>query len=88
MSFLDELKDIKKVLQKEQGQIKKEKAKASKSGVGMKNTDLDAMQKDLVRQNEDKKQEQEFENMFLKEERLANEFMDYVKNNNIKKSNE
>lgn len=85
MSFLDELKDIKKTLQKEQGQTKKEKVKASKSGVSMKNTDLDAIQKDLAKQNEDKKQEQEFEDMFLKEERLANEFMEFVKNSDIKK---
>ncbi|STA73894.1 Uncharacterised protein [Campylobacter lari] len=85
MSFLDELKDIKKALQKEQGQAKKEKVKASKSGVSMKNTDLDTIQKDLTKQNEDKKQEQEFENMFLKEERLANEFMEFVKNSDIKK---
>ncbi|EAI5466767.1 hypothetical protein CAMP5118_05060 [Campylobacter sp. LMG 7929] len=85
MSFLDELKDIKKALQKEQGQVKKEKVKASKSGVSMKNTDLDAIQKDLAKQNEDKKQEQEFEDMFLKEERLANEFMEFVKNSDIKK---
>ncbi|EDP6893621.1 hypothetical protein HW242_02905 [Campylobacter lari] len=85
MSFLDELKDIKKALQKEQGQVKKEKIKASKSVVSMKNTDLDAIQKDLAKQNEDKKQEQEFEDMFLKEERLANEFMEFVKNSDIKK---
>ncbi|EPE3794224.1 hypothetical protein L8V92_05990 [Campylobacter lari] len=85
MSFLDELKDIKKALQKEQSQIKKDKVKASKSGVSMKNTDLDAIQKDLAKQNEDKKQEQEFEDMFLKEERLANEFMEFVKNSDIKK---
>ncbi|AJC90480.1 hypothetical protein [Campylobacter subantarcticus] len=85
MSFLDELKDIKKALQKEQGQARKEKVRASKSGVSMKNTDLDVIQKDLAKQNEDKKQEQEFEDMFLKEERLANEFMEFVKNSDIKK---
>ncbi|EGK7475832.1 hypothetical protein [Campylobacter lari] len=85
MSFLDELKDIKKALQKEQSQTKKDKVKASKSGVSMKNTDLGAIQKDLAKQNEDKKQKQEFEDMFLKEERLANEFMEFVKNSDIKK---
>ncbi|EAH9416992.1 hypothetical protein [Campylobacter lari] len=85
MSFLDELKDIKKALQKEQSQTKKDKVKVSKSGVSMKNTDLGAIQKDLAKQNEDKKQEQEFEDMFLKEERLANEFMEFVKNSDIKK---
>ncbi|QOR01745.1 MULTISPECIES: hypothetical protein [unclassified Campylobacter] len=85
MSFLDELKDIKKVLQKEQGQVKKEKNKASKSGISMKNTDLENVRKDLAKQNELKKQEQEFEEMFAKEERLANEFMEFVKNSDIKK---
>lgn len=85
MDFLDELKDIKKALQKEEAQDKKVKNKSSASGVSMKNSNLNSMQKDLAKENEYKKQEQEFEDVFLKEERLANEFMEFVKNSDIKK---
>lgn len=85
MSFLDELKDIKKELQKEQAINKKNKIKSSKSGVSFKNSGLESIQDELTIQNENKKQEQEFENIFLKEERLANEFMEFVKNSDIKK---
>ncbi|WP_261798066.1 hypothetical protein [Campylobacter peloridis] len=85
MSFLDELKDIKKELQKEQAANKKNKIKSSKSGVSFKNSELKSVQDELSMQNAQKKQEQEFENIFLKEERLANEFMEFVKNSDIKK---
>ncbi|MBX1886736.1 hypothetical protein [Campylobacter peloridis] len=85
MSFLDELKDIKKELQKEQAINKKNKIKSSKSGVSLKNSRLESIQNELTIQSENKKQEQEFENIFLKEERLANEFMEFVKNSDIKK---
>ncbi|WP_139470709.1 hypothetical protein [Campylobacter armoricus] len=85
MSFLDELKDIKKELQKEQRYSKKEKNKSSKSGVNIKSTDLGTLEKDLSEQNAVKRQEQEFEDIFLKQERLANEFMEFIKNSDIKK---
>lgn len=85
MSFLDELKDIKKELQKEQNLNKKQKIKSSKSGVSLKNADLNSLKKELSSKNEEKKQDQEFENIFLKEERLVDEFMDFIKNSDIKK---
>lgn len=85
MSFLDELKDIKKELQKEQSLNKKQKIKSSKSGVSLKNADLNSFKKELSSKNEEKKQDQEFENIFLKQERLVDEFMDFIKNSDIKK---
>ncbi|AJC87495.1 hypothetical protein CINS_0509 [Campylobacter insulaenigrae NCTC 12927] len=84
MNFLEELKGIKKELQKEIN-IKKNKNKFSANGASIKKSDLNLMQKELSLKNEENKQKKEFEDIFLKEERLANEFMDFVKNSDIKK---
>ncbi|MCR6570854.1 hypothetical protein CINS5915_03030 [Campylobacter insulaenigrae] len=84
MNFLEELKGIKKELQKEIN-IKKNKNKSSANGASIKKSDLNLMQKELSLKNEENKQKKEFEDIFLKEERLANEFMDFVKNSDIKK---
>lgn len=84
MNFLDDLKDIKKELQKQQA-LTKSKNKASKSGMSMKNMDLEKIQKNLKQENQEKKYDEEMKELFLKEEKLANEFMEFIKNSDIRK---
>ncbi|WP_291951697.1 hypothetical protein [Campylobacter sp.] len=78
MSFLEELRSIKKELQKEQDTTTKKKSeiKSSSSEIDVKKISL---------KSEENKQEKEFEDIFLKEERLVNEFIDFVKSSDIKK---
>ncbi|TEY03084.1 hypothetical protein [Campylobacter sp. US33a] len=84
MDFLDSLKDIKKSLEKEQKQSEKPKNKSSKSGVSLKNdlTQLGEIKAQISQVDKDKK---EFEEIFLKEEKLIDEFENFIKNSDIKR---
>ncbi|MCW1359819.1 hypothetical protein [Campylobacter sp. CCS1377] len=84
MDFLDSLKDIKKSLEKEQKQSEKPKNKSSKSGVSLKNdlTQFGEIKAQISQVDKDKK---EFEEIFLKEEKLIDEFENFIKNSDIKR---
>ncbi|EOX1264278.1 hypothetical protein ACPDI4_000793 [Campylobacter upsaliensis] len=73
MDFLESLKDIKKQMQEQ----KSVKNKMQKSGVNLKNSELESMTKE--------KSEEELRAIFLKEEKLCDEFDKWFKNADIKK---
>ncbi|EAH7983707.1 hypothetical protein A9435_04365 [Campylobacter upsaliensis] len=74
MDFLESLKDIKKQMQEQ----KSVKNKMQKGGVGLKNSELESMAKE-------KSEEEELRAIFLKEEKLCDEFDKWFKNADIKK---
>lgn len=74
MDFLESLKDIKKQMQEQ----KSVKNKMQKSGVNLKNSELESMAKE-------KSEEEELRAIFLKEEKLCDEFDKWFKNADIKK---
>ena len=74
MDFLESLKDIKKQMQEQ----KSVKNKMQKSGVSLKNSELESMAKE-------KGEEEELRAIFLKEEKLCDEFDKWFKNADIKK---
>lgn len=74
MDFLESLKDIKKQMQEQ----KSVKNKMQKGGVSLKNNELESMAKE-------KSEEEELRAIFLKEERLCDEFDKWFKNADIKK---
>ncbi|EHK4960447.1 hypothetical protein I4634_000434 [Campylobacter upsaliensis] len=74
MDFLESLKDIKKQMQEQ----KSVKNKMQKCGVSLKNNELESMAKE-------KSEEEELRAIFLKEEKLCDEFDKWFKNADIKK---
>ncbi|MCR2102666.1 hypothetical protein CUPS4256_05260 [Campylobacter upsaliensis] len=74
MDFLESLKDIKKQMQEQ----KSVKNKMQKGGVSLKNSELESMAKE-------KSEEEELRTIFLKEEKLCDEFDKWFKNADIKK---
>lgn len=74
MDFLESLKDIKKQMQEQ----KSVKNKMQKGGVNLKNSELESMAKE-------KSEEEELRAIFLKEEKLYDEFDKWFKNADIKK---
>ncbi|EAI9907439.1 hypothetical protein C5375_02460 [Campylobacter upsaliensis] len=74
MDFLESLKDIKKQMQEQ----KSVKNKMQKGGVSLKNNELESMAKE-------KSEEEELRPIFLKEEKLCDEFDKWFKNADIKK---
>ncbi|EAJ0411615.1 hypothetical protein IO355_000144 [Campylobacter upsaliensis] len=74
MDFLESLKDIKKQMQEQ----KSVKNKMQKGGVSLKNNELESMAKE-------KSEEEELRTIFLKEEKLCDEFDKWFKNADIKK---
>ncbi|CAG9468350.1 hypothetical protein Q9Q51_02295 [Campylobacter upsaliensis] len=74
MDFLESLKDIKKQMQEQ----KSVKNKMQKGGVSLKNNELESMAKE-------KSEEEELRAIFLKEEKLCDEFDKWFKNADIKK---
>ncbi|ECL3870471.1 TPA: hypothetical protein R1X41_000418 [Campylobacter upsaliensis] len=74
MDFLESLKDIKKQMQEQ----KSVKNKMQKGGVSLKNNELESMAKE-------KSEEEELGAIFLKEEKLCDEFDKWFKNADIKK---
>ena len=74
MDFLESLKDIKKQMQEQ----KSVKNKMQKGGVSLKNSELESMAKE-------KSEEEELRAIFLKEEKLCDEFDKWLKNADIKK---
>ncbi|CAM3418327.1 hypothetical protein CAUP111243_03335 [Campylobacter upsaliensis] len=74
MDFLESLKDIKKQMQEQ----KSVKNKMQKGGVSLKNSELESMAKE-------KSEEEELRAIFLKEEKLCDEFDKWFKNADIKK---
>lgn len=74
MDFLESLKDIKKQMQEQ----KSVKNKMQKGGVSLKNNELESIAKE-------KSEEEELRAIFLKEEKLCDEFDKWFKNADIKK---
>ncbi|CAG9469992.1 hypothetical protein CU197059_000479 [Campylobacter upsaliensis] len=74
MDFLESLKDIKKQMQEQ----KSVKNKMQKGGVSLKNNELESMAKE-------KSEEEKLRAIFLKEEKLCDEFDKWFKNADIKK---
>ncbi len=74
MDFLESLKDIKRQMQEQ----KSVKNKMQKGGVSLKNNELESMAKE-------KSEEEELRAIFLKEEKLCDEFDKWFKNADIKK---
>ncbi|ARE81007.1 hypothetical protein [Campylobacter helveticus] len=81
MDFVESLKDIKKQMQEQ----KSSKNKAEKSGVGLKNSELETLAKEKGEIAKVKSEEDELRAIFLKEEKLLDEFSELIKNANIKK---
>ncbi|WP_270978071.1 hypothetical protein [Campylobacter helveticus] len=81
MDFVESLKDIKKQMQEQ----KSSKNKAEKSGVGLKNSELEILAKEKGEMAKAKSEEEELRAIFLKEEKLLDEFSELIKNANIKK---
>ncbi|WP_270979561.1 hypothetical protein [Campylobacter helveticus] len=81
MDFVESLKDIKKQMQEQ----KSSKNKAEKSGVGLKNGELETLAKEKGEMAKAKSEEEELRAIFLKEEKLLDEFSELIKNANIKK---
>ncbi|MEQ4366787.1 hypothetical protein ABNP38_07975 [Campylobacter jejuni] len=78
MDFLDSLKSIKKEMQA--NTIAK---KSSKSGASVKN--LEKLAKDIREKNQETNIDKEMQEIFLKQEKLQDEFSEFIKNTDIKK---
>ena len=82
MDFLDSLKSIKKEMQANTNTSKLEK-KSSKSGASVKN--LEKLAKDIREKNQETNIDKEMQEIFLKQEKLQDEFSEFIKNTDIKK---
>ncbi|HHI9650602.1 TPA: hypothetical protein ACQCX6_000045 [Campylobacter jejuni] len=82
MDFLDSLKSIKKEMQANTNTPKLAK-KLSKSGASVKN--LEKLAKDIREKNQETNIDKEMQEIFLKQEKLQDEFSEFIKNADIKK---
>ncbi|EAK8251540.1 hypothetical protein ACBX33_000140 [Campylobacter jejuni] len=82
MDFLDSLKSIKKEMQANTNTSKLVK-KSSKSGASVKN--LEKLAKDIREKNQETNIDKEMQEIFLKQEKLQDEFSEFIKNTDIKK---
>ncbi|OEV67058.1 hypothetical protein AJM72_05965 [Campylobacter jejuni] len=82
MDFLDSLKSIKKEMQTNDNTPKLAK-KSSKSGASVKN--LEKLAKDIREKNQETNIDKEMQEIFLKQEKLQDEFSEFIKNADIKK---
>ncbi|HHS6583176.1 TPA: hypothetical protein ACTN39_000757 [Campylobacter jejuni] len=82
MDFLDSLKSIKKEMQANINTPKLAK-KSSKSGASVKN--LEKLAKDIREKNQETNIDKEMQEIFLKQEKLQDEFSEFIKNADIKK---
>ncbi|EBD1778676.1 TPA: hypothetical protein R0848_000424 [Campylobacter jejuni] len=82
MDFLDSLKNIKKEMQANTNAPKLAK-KSSKSGASVKN--LEKLAKDIREKNQETNIDKEMQEIFLKQEKLQDEFSEFIKNADIKK---
>lgn len=86
MDFLDSLKNIKKEMQANTYAQKSVK-KSSKSGMGVKNDlkDLENLAKENKMKAQEINQDKEMQEIFLKQEKLQDEFLEFITNSDIKK---
>lgn len=86
MDFLDSLKNIKKEMQANTYAQKSVK-KSSKSGMGAKNDlkDLENLAKENKMKAQEINQDKEMQEIFLKQEKLQDEFLEFIKNSDIEK---
>lgn len=86
MDFLDSLKNIKKEMQAN-AHVQKSVKKSSKSGMGVKNDlkDLENLAKENKMKAQEINQDKEIQEIFLKQEKLQDEFLEFIKNSDIKK---
>ncbi|EOH9655105.1 hypothetical protein ACME5C_000200 [Campylobacter jejuni] len=82
MDFLDSLKSIKKEMQANTNTSKLAK-KSSKGGASVKN--LEKLAKDIREKNQETNIDKEMQEIFLKQEKLQDEFSEFIKNTDIKK---
>ncbi|ENG0072538.1 hypothetical protein ABR916_000401 [Campylobacter jejuni] len=82
MDFLDSLKSIKKEMQANTNTSKLAK-KSNKSGASVKN--LEKLAKDIREKNQETNIDKEMQEIFLKQEKLQDEFSEFIKNTDIKK---
>lgn len=82
MDFLDSLKSIKKEMQTNTNTLKLAK-KSSKSGTSVKN--LEKLAKDIREKNQETNIDKEMQEIFLKQEKLQDEFSEFIENADIKK---
>ncbi|EKQ0670920.1 hypothetical protein P4P91_001393 [Campylobacter jejuni] len=82
MDFLDSLKSIKKEMQANTNTPKLVK-KSSKSGTSVKN--LEKLAKDIREKNQETNIDKEMQEIFLKQEKLQDEFSEFIENADIKK---
>ena len=82
MDFLDSLKSIKKEMQANTNTSELAK-KSSKSGASVKN--LEKLAKDIREKNQETNIDKEMQEIFLKQEKLQDEFSEFIKNTDIKK---
>ncbi|BEJ57405.1 hypothetical protein JRL84_000143 [Campylobacter jejuni] len=82
MDFLESLKSIKKEMQANANTSKLAK-KSSKSGASVKN--LEKLAKDIREKNQETNIDKEMQEIFLKQEKLQDEFSEFIKNADIKK---
>ena len=82
MDFLDSLKSIKKEMQANTNTSKLAK-KSSTSGPSVKN--LEKLAKDIREKNQETNIDEEMQEIFLKQEKLQDEFSEFIKNTDIKK---
>ncbi|HDZ4232498.1 TPA: hypothetical protein RTB52_000066 [Campylobacter jejuni] len=82
MDFLDSLKSIKKEMQANTNTPKLSE-KSSKSGASVKN--LEKLAKDIREKNQETNIDKEMQEIFLKQEKLQDEFSEFIKNADIKK---
>ncbi|MFH5289570.1 hypothetical protein ACHIOC_03015 [Campylobacter jejuni] len=82
MDFLESLKSIKKEMQANANTSKLAK-KSSKSGASVKN--LEKLAKDIREKNQETNIDKEMQEIFLKQEKLQDEFSEFIKNTDIKK---
>ncbi|HEG0493710.1 TPA: hypothetical protein SB542_001358 [Campylobacter jejuni] len=84
MDFLDSLKSIKKEMQAQaNANTPKLAKKSSKSGASVKN--LEKLAKDIREKNQEANIDKEMQEIFLKQEKLQDEFSGFIKNADIKK---
>ncbi|EAI0648671.1 hypothetical protein E0351_01200 [Campylobacter jejuni] len=83
MDFLESLKSIKKEMQQANANTPKLAKKSSKSGASVKN--LEKLAKDIREKNQETNIDKEMQEIFLKQEKLQDEFSEFIKNADIKK---
>lgn len=82
MDFISSLKNIKREMQASANTSKLAK-KSSKSGASVKN--LEKLAKDIRQRNQETNMDKEMQEIFLKQEKLQDEFSEFIKNADIKK---